>query len=98
MTPRLFVRAAAHADLDEAFGWYEARRAGLGHEFLRAVEVCFAEIERRPDQFAVVEHDIRRARLRHFPYFVFFVVGPTQISVLAVMHGRRHPRRWQRRR
>jgi plasmid stabilization system protein ParE len=98
VTPRLFVRPAAQADLDEAFAWYEARRAGLGHEFLRAVEVCLAEIERQPDQFAVVEQDVRRARLRHFPYLVFFVAGPVQISVLAVMHGRRHPRRWQSRR
>jgi plasmid stabilization system protein ParE len=98
VTPRLFVRPAAQADLDEAFTWYESRRAGLGSEFLRAVEVCFAAIERHPEQFAVVDQDIRRARVRHFPYLVFFVITDAEIVVLAVMHGRRHPRRWQRRR
>ena len=98
MTPRLFVQAAAQADLDEAFTWYESRRNGLGNEFLRAVEVCFAAIERQPEQFAIVDQDIRRARVRHFPYLVFFVITGEEIAVLAVMHGRRHPRRWQRRR
>ncbi|MEW6745699.1 MAG: hypothetical protein AB1486_23360 [Planctomycetota bacterium] len=37
----LVVRPAAAADLDEAFLWYEARRPGLGGEFLSAVEQVF---------------------------------------------------------
>jgi plasmid stabilization system protein ParE len=98
MTPRLFVRKAARADLTEAFAWYEGRSAGLGYEFLRAVEVAFAAIERGPEQFAVVVDDIRKARVHRFPYLVHFVILERQISVIAVSHGRQDPRRWQRRR
>jgi plasmid stabilization system protein ParE len=98
MTPRLFVRRAARDDMAEAFRWYEARSTGLGHEFLRAVRVTFAAIARGPDQYAIVVDDIRKAPLRHFPYVIYYVVLSRGVSVIAVMHGRRHPRRWQTRR
>jgi hypothetical protein len=42
--------------------------------------------------------DIRKAPLRHFPYIVFFVVLRRHASVIAVMHARGNPRRWQARR
>ena len=96
--PRLFVRKAAREDLSEAFQWYEARSRGLGHEFVRAVGVALGAIERAPEQFALAVDDIRRARLRRFPYLIYFVILPRHISVIAVIHGRRHPRRWQSRR
>jgi plasmid stabilization system protein ParE len=98
VTPRLFVRRAARADIAEPFRWYEARSTGLGHEFLRAVRVAFAAIERAPEQFPVAVDDIRKVGLRRFPYIVYYVVLRRGTSVIAVMHGRRHPRRWQSRR
>lgn len=98
MTPRLFVRRAARADIAEAFRWYEARSTGLGHEFLRAVRVAFAAIERAPEQYLVAVDDIRKVGLRRFPYVVYYLVLRRRISVIAVMHGRRHPRRWKSRR
>ena len=98
MTPRLFVRKAARTDLVEAFRWYEERGIGLGSEFLRAVRVGFGAIEGTPGQFTVAVDDIRKVRLRRFPYLIYFVILPRHISVIAVMHGRRHPHRWQSRR
>lgn len=98
MTPRLFIRKAARQDIAEALEWYETRSPGLGYEFTRAVRVTLAAIERAPAQYPIALDDIRQARLRRFPYVVYFVVLPRGISVIAVMHGRRHPRRWQSRR
>ena len=98
MTPRLFVRKASRADIAEAFRWYEERSVGLGHEFLRAVRVAFRAIEQAPLQFPIALDDIRKVRLRRFPYMIYFVVLPQHISVIAVIHGRRHSRRWQSRR
>lgn len=98
MRPRFLVEPEAEAELDEAFIWYEGRAAGLGSEFLRALRAAFALIRRNPDQFPRVRGDIRRTLVRRFPYAVYYVVDPEQISVLAVVHTRRHPRRWQSRR
>ena len=98
MTPRLFLRPEARTELAEAFRWYQERSPGLGNEFLRAVRIALAAIERAPTQFPTALDDIRRAQLRRFPYHIFFVVLPANISVLAIQHGRRDPRRWQARR
>ena len=94
----LLVLVAVREDLGEAFRWYEARGKGLGHEFMRAVRVAFGAIERAPEQFALAVDDIRRARLRRFPYLIYFVILARHISVIGVLHGRRHSRRWQSRR
>lgn len=96
--PRLFVRREARGDIAEAFRWYESRSVGLGHEFLRAVRVALAGIEREPARFPVAVDDIRKARVARFPYVAYYVALPTRTAVIAIMHGRRNPRRWQSRR
>ena len=98
MTPRLFLRAAAKADLREAFDWYESRSTGLGFEFTRAARATLAQIERNPGQFPVVLDDIRRAHLLRFPYAVYYFIDGEHVVVIACAHGRRHPRRWASRR
>jgi plasmid stabilization system protein ParE len=98
VTPPVFVRREARAEVAEAFRWYEARSVGLGHEFLRVVSVAFTSIQRAPEQHAIAVDDIRMVPLRRFPYVVYFVSTPRSTSVIAVIHSRRHPRRWQSRR
>ena len=95
MTPRLVVRSAAEADIASAALWYGQRAPGLGEEFLRSVDVALAEITRMPERFPVVHLNCRRALLRRFPYGVYFVAAPGLISIVACMHARRDPRRWQ---
>ncbi|HYD51092.1 MAG TPA: type II toxin-antitoxin system RelE/ParE family toxin [Gemmatimonadaceae bacterium] len=97
MTPRLFVRDDAAADIEAAAEWYEERRAGLGGEFLRAVRATLAAVERWPEQFGVAREPIRRALLRRFPYAVFYVREAEHIVVIACLHARRDPHVWQSR-
>ena len=97
MTLRLVLRAAAEADVLEAALWYDQRSPGLGTEFLRAVDVVLAEITRMPGRYPRARGDARRAHLRRFPYAVYFVATPELVSVVACMHARRDPRRWEER-
>ena len=94
---RLIVRPLAEADIQAAFDWYEDQAAGLGHEFFRAVDACYATIERSPELYPVVYRQVRRALLRRFPYAVYYVLAPEAIRVIACVHGRQHPRRWRSR-
>ena len=97
MSLRVVVRDEAEADIAEAALWYERRCAGLGNEFVRAVDLCFDLIARQPDVFPVIYRNARLGLLRKFPYLVLYRVFPEFIAVVAVMHGRRHPRRWKSR-
>jgi plasmid stabilization system protein ParE len=94
---RIIARDEAEADIAEAALWYERQRAGLGREFIGEVDACFDLIARQPEVFPVVHRHARLGLLRKFPYLVVYRVFPDFISVVAVMHGRRHPRRWKSR-
>ena len=39
----------------------------------------------------------RAPALRRFPYGIYFVATPDLVSVVACMHARRDPRRWEKR-
>jgi toxin ParE1/3/4 len=97
MTLRIRYRPQALADLDEAAGWYEARGRGLGADFLRAFEIALAAVVRQPNMYPQVHGPARRAKLRRYPYNIYYIVGAEEILVVACMYGGRDPRRWQRR-
>jgi hypothetical protein len=46
MSRELIVRPEAQAELTQAFKWYESRTAGLGLDFIRAVDSLFNSILR----------------------------------------------------
>jgi plasmid stabilization system protein ParE len=47
----VITRDEAEADIAEAAIWYERRSAGLGAEFIRSLDACFALISRQPAVF-----------------------------------------------
>ncbi|MBI1375288.1 MAG: type II toxin-antitoxin system RelE/ParE family toxin [Phycisphaera sp.] len=94
---RLIVRAVAEADLEEASRWYEQQRAGLGREFIAAVREFLRTIREYPTAYPLVHHEMRRANMATYPYGVFYVFEGDTVSIVAVMHASRHPRRWKRR-
>ena len=94
---RIVVRPAAAADIDEAFLWYEGQRPDLGHEFLAAAQTLIDAVAQYPLRYPVVRRNTRRALLRRFPYAIYFRIYDEAIVVVACMHGRRNPRRWQAR-
>jgi len=52
-------------------------------------------VARHPPRYPVVRRNTRRALLRRFPYAVFFRTYDEIVVIVACMHGRRNPRRWQ---
>ena len=96
MTPRRF-RPEVAIDLSGAWEWYEARRPGLGDEFLAAVERCTERVSANPVLFATVHRAVRRALLWRFPFAVLFVLADDAVEVIAVLHARRDPGVWQTR-
>lgn len=95
MSRRVVLRPAARAEFDEAFDWYEARRAGLGSQFVASVEQAFDRISRNPLLHGTVYGEVRCALVRRFPYGVYYLVEEERIVVLAVFHSSREPKVWQ---
>ena len=97
MSLPVIVRDEAEADIAEAAIWYERRSVGLGAEFVRSIDACLSLISRQPEIFPVVYRHARMGLPRKFPYLVIYRVFPDFVSIVAVMHGNRHPRRWKSR-
>ncbi len=95
---QVIVRPAAAADIEDAYRWYESRRAGLGDEFLEALNVTRDRVLERPEAFPVLHRNTRRALIPlRFPYGLFYLVYGDTIAIVACMHAKQDPRRWQRR-
>lgn len=97
MTLRVVFRRAAKREFEDAAGWYEEKRAGLGEEFIREIDDAVARAAAAPQRFPIVFGDIRRTVARRFPFAVYFRIRSDALVVLAVFHGRRDPIIWQRR-
>ncbi len=93
----LIIRPEAEADLAEAKDWYERQRQGLGLEFVLSVEEALDRIRRMPHVHAEIYKGVRRSATRRFPYGVYYRLTGESVTVIAVMHSRRDPRRWQER-
>jgi plasmid stabilization system protein ParE len=91
------LRDEADRDLTEAASWYEQQRSGLGHEFLDEALRALQAIADQPLIYPVVRRNTRRALIPRFPFGIYFRVDNSDIVVVAIMHGSRHPRRWQSR-
>ena len=97
MAQRLIFSSRAEREAGEAFEWYEEQLPGLGAEFLAALAAQLGLVRESPGLYAQVLPGIRRALLTHFPYGVFSASKGEIISILAVVHTARSPRRWPRR-
>lgn len=95
---QIIVRPEAEQEVRQAFDWYQEQSAGLGFEFLRAIEVCLSGISRNPFAYIVAKvPNVRRALVRRFPYALFYLVDDEAIVVIAIFNVKRQPIDWTKR-
>jgi plasmid stabilization system protein ParE len=91
------LREEADKDLAAAASWYEQQRRSLGHEFLDDALSMFRLVAEQPLAYPLCHRNTRRALMHRFPFGIYFRVEDSNVVVVAVMHGSRHPRRWRSR-
>lgn len=97
MTVRIVVQPEAVDDLSMARAWYEEQQAGLGIQFLERVSEVLERLREHPRLYAVIEHGVRRALVRRFPYIVYYRFEEGLVDVIGVFHAFRDPSAWQAR-
>ncbi len=96
MTRRIVWIQEAEREFDDAADWYQ-EKGSLGAEFVASVRDALHRVSEDPELHAVVHRDVRCARVRRFPYNIFFRIHVDRIEVIAVVHGHRDPSVWKRR-
>jgi plasmid stabilization system protein ParE len=73
-----------------AAGWYDARRHGLGAEFIEEMSTLVGSLAFNALLYAESLEGARRVVARRFPYVVTFVIVGDEVVVLSVLHVRRN--------
>jgi toxin ParE1/3/4 len=91
------LRLAEQDALDAAI-WYEKRQTGLGEDFLAEVDRAVRMLSRDALHYRIRFADVRRMPIRRFKFYgIYYVVQEKELWMLAIFHGRRHPRSLQQR-
>ena len=87
-------------DLNEGFSWYEERKAGLGYEFLDAVETTISKIVSHPEAYGSKgNRNYREALIKRFPYVIVYKIyrRKKEIFISALHHTKKFPGKKYRR-
>jgi len=87
----------AERELRDAVADYDAQKKGLGRRFSNELKEKLRFLRKMPMAHGIVERDIRRAVLKHFPYVVLYRVGEMEVVVLSIFYAKRDPADWQSR-
>lgn len=90
----------AHAELLEAWEWYEDRQSGLGDRFKQEIYKCISTIEQHPERYPERRKDYREAFVKIFPYLIIYRIHKRKkvIAIVSVFHTRRNPKKKYRER
>jgi toxin ParE1/3/4 len=97
MAIKLLFTSETHADIDEAYQWYNKRRVGLGDEFLLEVADTIQRITSRPELCPLVDDSYRQALVKRFPYSIVYEYDRDYVTIYAVAHTARDQAAWRRR-
>ena len=89
------LQARADRELTESATFYDEQVPGLGDRFLDDFMALMRRLLDHPESGFIVEDDIRLARIRHFPYDVYYQIEESRLIVLAITHQRRKPGSWK---
>ena len=88
----------AEQDALDAAIWYEQRRPGLGEEFLDEIDRAARALGESALHHRIRFADVRRRPIHRFKFYgIYYIVRNEEVWILAIFHGRRHPRALQER-
>lgn len=89
MNYRIVLTPDADADIGLAAWWYHRIDPNLAFKFVLESRATMNRIARFPYIFPAVRGSLRRARLKRFPYAMYYSVGHAEVFVRAIVHERR---------
>jgi toxin ParE1/3/4 len=90
---KVVMHPAVHSDLVAILEWLNSERPGVIPLFLRQIDEAVARIAVWPRLAPIVElgSDARVITLSHYPYRIFYRIGPDAVEILHIRHTARTP-------
>ena len=87
----------ADADIGSGFSWYHRIAPNLALRFVSEGRATMDHIAEFPYRFQLVNGDVRRARLKRFPYNIYYSLDNDEEIITAILHRRRSDEIWKQR-
>jgi hypothetical protein len=94
---KLVLTPESVIDIKESYNWYNDKSSELGERFFLSVSGSLKSILRAPIQYPKYSKEIRRCLIKRFPFAIFYFIYKNEIVIIAVMHLKREPNKWQNR-
>lgn len=96
MTP-FEILPVARDEWRQAAQFYVDHSPRAQERFEAELDETLSWIQRSPRTWPLISPSVRRCFVRHFPYSVLFQIHPDRITIISVMHQKRHPDSWLKR-
>lgn len=97
MSSLIRVIPEAEEDVRDAAAWYNRKRNGLGKDFFLVVSAELSFIASNPESLQIIYEGIRRKPLNRFPYSIYYELADGKVTVIAILHQKRHASIWKKR-
>jgi toxin ParE2 len=87
----------AQQELDRAIEYHNAEKPGLGDDLFEEAVAAAGKLCDFPELWPKARKNIRRCRLKCFPYSLIYRANTEEIVVIAVVDNRRRPDYWRSR-
>ncbi len=94
---RIEILSCAEKEFVEAVNYYNQQCPGLGYEFAAELKAACNRIISFPNAWPPFSIRARRCIINRFPYGVLYQIRTDSILVVAIMHLKRDPVKWQER-
>jgi len=91
---RIVLSPGANVDFNSIVLWYLNIDPELASRFIVEVDVGSQRIKRMPYAFPIYSGPFRRARLKRFPYWIYYYITPNVVVVSAILHQSRSDPPW----
>ncbi len=89
MNYRVILSPDAKEDIRSALLWYFQHDTNLPFRFAAELDFILTRIAQTPYQFPLVPDPLWRARMKRFPYLIYFTPATDTVYVATMVHQRR---------
>ena len=88
---KYIISPKATNDIRKISIWYEEQSVDLGESFILELRSKIRRIMKYPEMYKPVTKNVRRYKIRRFPYFIFYTVQQDTLIILRIRHTKRKP-------
>jgi toxin ParE1/3/4 len=81
-------------DYESAVDWYLARSYTTASNFILEVRRATERIGNHPQRWPAGPDGTRKFVVQRFPFVIIYRELPAKILIVAIAHGKRHPKYW----